>query len=104
MTEGSKLDAIKIDPEQKASNWSRCTVKSRVEDAISVTFENDSYHCDRGMNIYSHEIAKYGTKTQEDYEWRASLQVGDLIDCYDSTQYWYASTVIGREMRPFKGE
>jgi hypothetical protein len=73
LTEGSKLDAIKIDPEQKVSNWSRCTVKSRIEDAISVTFENDSYHCDRGMSIYSYDIAQLGSKTVDDYKWRESI-------------------------------
>lgn len=27
IVEGSKIDAIKIDPEHKIKSWSRCTVK-----------------------------------------------------------------------------
>ena len=70
---------------------------------ISVTFNNESYHCDRGSNIYSHEIAIHESQTKEDYEWRSKLVNGDLVDCYDSTKVWYASTVVAREQRQFKG-
>jgi hypothetical protein len=101
--EGSKLDAIKVDPEHKVRTWSRCTVKTKVDDTIEITFENDSYHCDQKMNIYSPEIALLESKTTEDYAWRASLVDGDFVDCYDSTGSWYRSTVMATEERQFKG-
>lgn len=38
-------------------------------------------------------IAPPGTFTQ-DFEWRYSLKVGDMVDCIDSVGTWYRSTVL----------
>jgi len=32
------------------------------------------------------------------------MKVGDLVDCYDNTDCWYASQVVGIEDREFKKE
>jgi hypothetical protein len=45
---GSKLDALKIDPEQKVKCWGPATVKSKPsEEKVIVTFENDAALSDR---------------------------------------------------------
>lgn len=31
-------------------------------------------------------------------EWRSELKVGDLIDGFDSTKIWYASTVVNTQV------
>ena len=38
-----------------------------------------------------------------DAEWRESLKVGDHVDAFDSTQKWYACTVLGLETREIAG-
>jgi hypothetical protein len=101
---GAQLDAIKVDPDSKVKCWAKCTVSLMVaESRIKVTFENESHHCDRELSLYSLEIAKAGSKAEKDTEWRESLQVEDRVDCYDSTGYWYASTIAGLETREFQG-
>ena len=35
----------------------------------------------------------FGTKTQ-DYDWRMSIKVGDIIDVCDTSNIWYNSTVL----------
>ncbi len=34
------------------------------------------------------------TKTKDDYEWRLNIKVGDVIDCCDTSNVWYNSTVL----------
>ena len=42
------------------------------------------------------DIAPIGTRSK-DFEWRESLQKGDLIDCYDTASVWYRSTILARK-------
>ena len=58
---------------------------------------------DREVSIYSREISKENTHQGVD-AWRSDIKVGSKIDCYDSTGFWYASTVIGLEEREFQKE
>ena len=69
-----------------------------------MVFANDTRQLDREISIYSPEIAKAGAHTEADLAWRESLAVGNNIDCYDSTGWWYASTVTGLETQKVDGE
>jgi hypothetical protein len=44
------------------------------------------------------DIAPCNTKTENE-EWRFELKEDDLVDAYDSSKFWYASTIQAREMR-----
>lgn len=101
---GSELDAIKIDPNQKFQKvWSRCQVKSKKADRILVTYYKDLTIFDREISIYSTEIAQPGTQSEEEITWRSQLKAGDNVDCWDSTGFWYASTVMQIQEREFQG-
>ncbi len=41
------------------------------------------------------EIAPLGTRAI-DFEWREGLQKGDEIDCFDTANVWYRSTILER--------
>jgi hypothetical protein len=56
---------------------------------------------DREFSIYSKEIARQNTMAKEADEWRNLVKNGDQVDCFDSTGYWYASTVLGIEEREY---
>ena len=100
---GDKIEAIKIDPEQKGARcWSKATVKERNELRIKVSFDRDSKMSDREISIYSKEMSR--EKLEDADAWRNSLKAGDNIDCFDSTGYWYASTVLAVEQREYQKE
>ena len=72
---------------------------------IKVSFEHDSNTFDREISINSKDIARIGdNKSSEDTKFREELKAGDKIDCYDSTKFWYASTVLKVETKQHKGE
>lgn len=101
---GSELDAVKIDPNQKFQKvWSRCQVKSKKGDRILVTFYRDLSLFDREISIYSKEIGQLGQHSEEEITWRAGLKAGDNVDCWDSTGFWYASTIMQIQEREFQG-
>lgn len=101
---GAKLDALKVDPEQKVTCWSQATLKALLpKQKILVTFDNDSHHCDRELSIFSPELARFAERTKEEQEWRNSLQPGQRVDCYDSTGFWYACTIRATEVRQYQG-
>ena len=52
----------------------------------------------RDLSRWSLDIAKYGSQSTEDH-WRAQLMTGSLVDAFDSTKIWYASTVTGTTER-----
>lgn len=70
-----------------------------TETKIKVAFPKDTHLCSRELSRYSNEIAKAGSKTEGEEEWREALKVEDKVDCYDSTGYWYSSHVIASETR-----
>jgi len=101
---GSKLDALKVDAEQKVSAWSQGIVKARAAgDKVQISFPDDSHLSDRELSIYSAEIAAPGAKSQEELAWRGKLEAGDRVDCFDSTGSWYACTVLALEAREYQG-
>lgn len=94
---GSELDAIKIDPNQKLPKiWSKCVVKSKKEDTqrIHVSFYKELTTFDRELSIYSQELAPLESQSAEENKWRSQLKAGDNVDCWDSTGFWYASTIL----------
>lgn len=44
-----------------------------------------------------------GSKSADDFKWRSSLKAGDNIDCWDTTGFWYASTVLQIQQREYQG-
>jgi hypothetical protein len=50
---------------------------------------------DREFSIYSKDISRENTMAAEVDDWRNLVKTGDKVDCYDSTGYWYASSVLG---------
>ena len=99
---GSVIEAVKIEPLLNCKSWSKCIVKHKSSDnKIKISFENDSHIYDREIGIYAPDISKISEKSKSDEEYRESLKVGDFVDCYDSTKFWYASTVVGIDIREF---
>ena len=41
----------------------------------------------------SAEIAPIGTRCL-DFDWRENLKEGDIVDCYDTANVWYRSTIL----------
>lgn len=71
---------------------------------MRIGFPGDSKMCDRDVEIYGPEIAKPGERSQRDSEFRKNLTVGERIDCFDGTGFWYASMIMDKKVRPFQGE
>ena len=61
---------------------------------IDVKFEKDLDARVERFDISDARIAPLGTFT-DDFEWRYSLGVDDLLNCMDSEKAWYKSTVLG---------
>ena len=107
LQEGSELDAVKGEKTSNIYGWARGVVEGeRVGDMITVHFENESDFCSqyihsfiqyiyiyRNFLISSEEIAPLGRRT-EDTKWRAGLKKGDKVDCLDTTNTWYKSTIL----------
>jgi phage major head subunit gpT-like protein len=99
---GSVIEAVKIEPVLNCKSWSSCVVKQKSSDnKIKISFENDSQIYDREIGIYAPDISEISEKSKSDQEFRDSLKVGDFVDCYDSTKFWYASTIVGIDTREF---
>ena len=48
------------------------------------------------MFRYSWDLSPYGSKvSDEDWQWRLDLDVGDVVDCPDEN-VWYNSTIVER--------
>ena len=102
---------MKIEPMLECRNWSAAVIKQKLapenpEEAIKVkiTFKGDSNVYDRTISINSKDLAPCSEKSsQEDEEFRLSLKVGDNVDVYDSTRFWYASTILNAEDREVNG-
>ena len=65
---------------------------------LEITFENDSTKSRRILWWYSPDLDRYNTKSEGD-EWRLNLKKDDLVDAYDNTRIWYASTIIDNLQR-----
>ena len=70
-----------------------------------VSFPGDSSVYERAISINSKDLAPITEgKTTDDEEFRKGFKVGDKVDVYDSTRFWYASTIIGMEERETQGQ
>ena len=106
------VDAVKIEQHHKKICWSRAKIISVLENHVKISFLNEKETFNRyEFNILTsllmttrgnryldkvtsaNELAPFGTKTS-DYEWRMSIQKGDIIDVCDTSNVWYNSTVI----------
>lgn len=104
LAEGSQLEAIKIDPGLECKCWATCVVQSVGKGKVRVKFVGDSKTCDRDVDLWGPEIAPCGERSKEDDEFRASLAVGQRVDCYDGTRLWYAATILAREVKVYQSE
>jgi len=68
---------------------------------VKITFDHDSKMSDRELSLYSKELS---LDAQSSDTWRLEIKQGDKIDCYDSTGFWYASTVNALEVREYQKE
>ena len=71
------------------------------DNKIKISFENDSHIYDREIGIYAPDISHLSEKSLSDQDFRESLKIGDFVDCYDSTKFWYASTIVGIDTKEF---
>lgn len=51
------------------------------------------------MNIYSKDLAPSESRSADESAWRETIKTGSNIDCFDSTGFWYASTVVNLEVK-----
>ena len=61
-------------------SWSRAMVKKVTSVTVYVVFLNDRSTSSRNIDKYSYEIVPLNTYTQDDYDWRLNLTVGDKVD------------------------
>jgi hypothetical protein len=90
---GDLVDAVKLEYGLGVAGW----IKSRVVEITSQYFHLHALG-DKFENVYTikrptAEIEAYDSRTKGD-NWRFSLQMDDVIDCYDSFLCWYNSTVV----------
>ena len=95
LKEGSLIDAIKIEKDYNLKCWAKAKILEVKGDGsyFLVDFENEPAKSARELTRYSLEIARYEQMSKDD-EWRNNLKVSDLIDAFDSTKIWYASTIV----------
>ena len=103
---------MKIEPLLECRGWARASITKKMggENAgegskVIVSFPGDSSIYDRTISINSKDLAPITEgNTLEDEDFRKNLKVGDKVDVYDSTRFWYASTVMSIEERETQGQ
>ncbi|CAD8206139.1 unnamed protein product [Paramecium octaurelia] len=92
LQEGQQVDALYDDEKGNVIGWCRATIDKLNEKFVWVKWlENDDK---RKIVRYSMDLAPFKSKvTDEEWQWRHSLQPGDLIDCLDNRQ-WQNATII----------
>ena len=102
MQVGVEVDALRVDEERKKKQvWGRAEIRIVEAERVFVKFANERKTQARWIEKKSWEVQPVGTRTV-DYEWRMNLQVGDVIDCCDTTEVWYNSTILDRRVLPSK--
>lgn len=109
---GQEVAAMKIEPMLECRAWARGSITKKVPAEnpgeacrVLVTFPGDSSIFDREISINSKDLAPISEgKTVEDEEFRKNLKAGDKVDVYDSTRFWYASTIMNIEERETQGQ
>lgn len=93
LEENMEVDALKDDDKCNVICWSRGRIKKLSDKYVWVMWDDDSK---RKIDRFSMDIAPFKSKvSDEEWEWRHTLQVGDVIDCLDS-RVWQNSTVLER--------
>ncbi|CAD8206268.1 unnamed protein product [Paramecium pentaurelia] len=92
LQEGQQVDALYDDEKGNVIGWCRATIEKLNEKFVWVKWhENDDK---RKIVRYSMDLAPFKKKVNdEEWQWRHSLQPGDLIDCFDNRQ-WQNATII----------
>ena len=109
LCEGMEVDAAKVEPLLECRCWARAKILKKITATgddltrVQLSFLEDSPIYDREVSINSKDLANPADGKSSESDFRAQLKVGDRIDCYDSTKFWYASTIIGLEVRQHQG-
>ncbi|CAD8119650.1 unnamed protein product [Paramecium sonneborni] len=92
LQEGMDVDALYDDEKGNVIGWCRGKIEKLNEKYVWVKwYENDDK---RKILRYSMDIAPFKSKVNdEEWQWRHSLQPGDIIDCYDN-RTWQNATII----------
>ena len=94
LKQGDTIEAIKIDSGLKCKCWSLCNITSIVNQKLRIKFPGDSKREDRDVDLWGPEIAPCSERSKEDEEFRANLTVGQRVDCFDGTGFWYAAIIL----------
>lgn len=103
---------MKIEPMLECRGWARGSITKKMSGEnpgeackVHVSFPGDSSVYERPISINSKDLAPITDgSTLEDEEFRKNLKVGDKVDVYDSTRFWYASTILQMEERETQGQ
>ncbi|CAD8179644.1 unnamed protein product [Paramecium octaurelia] len=92
LQEGQQVDALYEDEKGNVIGWCRATIDKLNEKFVWVKWhENDDK---RKIVRYSMDLAPFKSKvTDEEWQWRHSLEPGDLIDCFEN-RHWQNATII----------
>ena len=86
------MDALYDDEKANVIGWCRGRIEKLNEKFVWVKWhESDDK---RKIVRYSMDLAPYKSKvTDDEWQWRHSLESGDIIDCYDN-RVWQNATII----------
>jgi len=91
---GSRVDAVKLDPEFQRKAWAYGTVVEVDGDELRIHFDADIEKCDRFLPRNSAYVQPFESH-KEHIQWRFEIQENDLLDCYDTASDWYNCTITG---------
>lgn len=96
---GDRVDVqVVADDKQKVTGWLQATIVADEDDILSLEFSESSAEFDTQKDRWSTDLAKVGTRTGEDYEWRKTTLEGEdvkdlVIDCHDKYN-WEEATIF----------
>ena len=93
------VDALMIDFKLQCMGWSKAKIIEITKDSnFNVQFQHSSDYYNRIIERGSFDIAPYNSKSH-DFEWRLSVQIGDVIDACDPQMVWYKSTILKKRTK-----
>lgn len=93
LTEGSELDAVKVDSQYDKKTWAKAKVlKVSSTGDLHLAFQNEASDCFRLVSRDSHEIAPFDSKSAGD-DWRWKMAKDTNVDVCDTVGIWYHSTI-----------
>jgi hypothetical protein len=93
LKEGDMVDAIADESNVRCSGWSQARISSVNGDVLQLEYIFDVKSVDRYLDRWSVEIAPYESKTKENWEWRGTILVNQLVDAHDKS-VWNKSTIL----------